>query len=605
MHLPRIVLMLACLCLAVPAWALAPTEVFSQAGANVAVLETFDAQGQRLGAYSATVVAAERLVATCDVLETAAALRVAAGSGSLDARVLARDRERNLCLIQASGLGALPLARRSRALPVGNRVFALSNALGLGVGISEGVVSGIRSFPAGDYIQFSAPISPGSEGGALVDDDGRLVGVIDYRRRDGQNVNFASTAAWVDQIEVRAAASEARLKRFDRAMALSAQQDWNALQRMAVAWADEEPEAADAWRFFLAAARGRGEGEAELRGWRALYRIDPSSAETGVGLGRALMAGGRTREALDLARQLQSAHPEEATGWLFLGQAQQASGLAAESEQSYRRAVELDPWLIDAYRSSALLAQARGDSKTAIAVWGRLSGLYANQLWPRLGLVSAYLTAGKPAKAWAVLAQVAESEAGRDADGALVWYWKGATLARLGCPEQAIKAYRESLDRRPASADWALAGIGFALAEMRRFPEAIDAFRAAAQAAPANDEWRYQLAVNLKDGGRAGEALAITTDLLAKKPDAARNWRQHGFILAVLGRAAEAIPAMEKSLQIESRQAKLWGALIETYQVTGRHEDARRAYEQLRAIDGEIAGEIYRSVILPYEGKAQ
>jgi tetratricopeptide (TPR) repeat protein len=486
-------------------------------------------------------------------------------------------------------------------LPVGSRVFALSNALGLGIGISEGVVSGIRSFPAGNYVQFSAPISPGSEGGALVDEGGRLVGIIDYRRRDGQNVNFASAAEWIGEIEARAAASEARLKRFDRAMALSKKQQWSDLQATASAWSSEEPEATDAWRFVVAAAKGQGKVDAELQGWKALYRIDPSSAETGIGLGRALMTSGKVQEALDLARRLLAMHQEDASCWLFQGRAQQASGQPVDAEQSYRRAVELDPWLIEAYRDIAVLAQTRGDSKTAIAVWRRLSGLYSNQLGPRIGLVNAYLAAGKPDRAWLALGQIADG----DADNPLVWYWKGVTLARLGCPEQALQAFRKSLEYKLSNTDWAWAGIGLALAGMHRFPEAIDAFRSAARIAPDNDEWRYQLAINLKDGGRAGEALMITTDLVGKKPEEAKNWRQHGFVLAVLGRAAEAITPMEKSLQMDPRQAKLWAALIETYQVAGRREDAKRAYDQLRGIDGAMAEETYRSVILPFEERSQ
>jgi tetratricopeptide (TPR) repeat protein len=537
----------------------------------------------------------------CNVLEAAATLRVESASGSLDARVLARDRERNLCLIAAPGFVVAAIPRASQAPAVGSRVFALSNALGLGVGISEGVVSGIRRFPAGDYVQFSAPISPGSEGGALVDEGGRLVGIIDYRRRDGQNVNFASTASWIGEIEARAIASEVRLKRFDRAMELVTQQQWGTLRTMAANWSAEEPDAADAWRFVVAAARGGGDGEAELQGWYALHRIDPSSTDAGVGLGRALIAGGKTRAALDLARQLLAVQQEDASCWLLLAQALQASGEAKEAEQSYRRAVELDPWLTEAYRGIALLAQARGDSKAAIDIWRRLSGLSANQLGPQLGLAVAYLTAARPARAWSALGRVADNEA----DSAIVWYWKGVTLAALGCPEQAVQAYRASLDRKLPNADWAWAGIGSARAAMRRFPEAIAAYRSAVEAAPAVDEWRYQLAINLKDGGRADEALPITTGLVATKPEEAKNWRQHGFALAVLGRAAEAIPAMEKSLQIDSRQAKLWGALIESYQIAGRREDARRAYDQLRGIDGSMAETLYRSAILPYEERAQ
>ena len=588
---------LASLCLANPADALEPTQLFAQTSPAVVVLETFDEQGQRLGSYSATVIEPERLVAVCDVLEPAATIRVAAKAGDVTARVAARDRERNLCLISAPGLAAAPIPLLTLPPPVGSRVFAVSNALALGVGISEGVVSGIRDFPTGAYVQFTAPISPGSEGGALVDDGGRLVGVIDYRRRDGQNVNFASAAQWIGEIEQRATASESRLKRFDHGMALAKKQQWDDLQALTSSWLKEEPAAKDAWRFVVAAARGQGNAEAELQGWQALYRIDSSSTEAGTALGHALMASGKLQEALDLALQLNAAHLEDAQCWLFLGHAQQASGQMAEAEQSYRRAVELDPWLIEAYRSTAVLAQMRGDSKTAIAVWKRLSGLFSNQLWPRTGLAGAYLAAGHPPLAWSTLGQVADS----DADNALVWYLKGATLARLGCPEQAIQAYRKSLAHKLASADLAWAGIASTLAEMRRFPEAIAAMRSAVQAAPGNDEWRYQLAIILKDGGRAGEALAITAELVAKTPAESKHWRQHGFVLAVLGRTAEAIPAMEKSLQIESRQAKLWAALIECYQIVGRRDDAKRAYEQLRSIDGTMAESTYREAILPYE----
>ncbi len=604
MHTPHAATSLACLALAGPAMALDASQIFARASAAVAVLESFDENGGRLGAHSATVVGPELLVASCEALEAAATLRVSTkgtGAAGVAASATARDRERNLCLLAAPGLGAAALPRRTGALAVGSKVFALSNALGLGVGISEGILAGSRRFPNGDYAQFSAPISPGSEGGALVDDAGRLVGIIDYRRRDGQNVNFAAAAQSIDEIVARAAAAAARLRRFDQAMALLKRQQWGPLHDMAAAWSEAEPDAADAWRFVVAAAKARADGAAELRGWQALRRIDPASADTGTGLGQALMAGGKPGEALALARQLQAAHPEDAGCWQLLGQAQQVLGQVAEADQSYRRAAELDPWLIDAYAGMARLAQLRGDGKAAVAIWARLAGLYPDQLRPRIGLVDAYLTANQPARAWAALARLAEA----DADSALAWYLKGIVLHRLDCPEQAAQAFRNSLERKLPGADQAWAGIGYAMAVRQRWPEAIAAFRAARQAAPDNDEWAYQLAIALKDGGRAPEALTLTAALVAKAPEQAQHWRQHGFVLAVLGRPAEAIPAMQHSLEMDPRQAKLWHALIETYQVAGRRDDARRAYERLRAVDGAKAEGAYRAVILPYEEQAQ
>jgi tetratricopeptide (TPR) repeat protein len=318
-------------------------------------------------------------------------------------------------------------------------------------------------------------------------------------------------------------------------------------------------------------------------------------------LGQALLASGRVKEALELGKQLVAEHREFAKARWLLARGYQLSGALSEAEVSYREAIALDPWLVEAYPGLAALAQARGDSVTAISIWSRLSGLYPNVLKPRIGLVQAYLAAGKAAHAYSALEKLPE----KDKDGAAAWYWRGVVLARLERPEAAVQAYRKSLDRQFDSADVAWAGIGYAMAEMKRHPEAIAAFESAIKTNPGNEDWRYQLAINLKDGGRAGEALAITTSLTEKARDTAHYWRQHGFVLSVMGRLQEAIPAMERSLQLEPRQPKLWSALIEASQAAGRRTEARDAYQKLRAIDVKAAENMYRSHILPYEDMAR
>ncbi len=42
-----------------------------------------------------------------------------------------------------------------------------------------------------EYIQFSAPASPGSSGGALLNENGQLIGIITSQHKKGQNINFA------------------------------------------------------------------------------------------------------------------------------------------------------------------------------------------------------------------------------------------------------------------------------------------------------------------------------------------------------------------------------------------------------------------------------
>lgn len=580
-----------------PAWALSPQEVFTRAAPAVAALEVRDSAGRLLGVYSATRIGEQQFVAVCDVLEQAHTLQLTAPPAP--ARIVARDRERNLCLLEVEAPAAPPLALQNQAPVVGSKVFAISNALGLGVGISEGVVSGLRHFAGGDYIQFTASISPGSEGGALVDAQGQLLGIIDYRQRDGQNVNFASFATWTQEITPRAAAQAEQLQRFDAANALLQQEKWLELEALSRTWRQEQPDNADAWRFASAAAAGLKNTAAELAAWRQRYRISPAQLDAGTGLGAVLLAQNLPKEALAHARQLLAQHQESAQAHLLLARAQQATGARQEAEASYQQALTLNPWLIGAYQGLADLAQARGDTATAIGIWTRLSGLYPAAFEPRIQLVRAYLAANQAARAYSTLDKLPEA----DRDTAAAGYWRGVVLMRLDCPEAAVQAYRNSLERQFSNPDWAWGGIGEAMADMKRYPEAIRALESARQANPDNDTWTYQLGVYLKDGGRASEALPIAMALTEKDPESAWYWRLRGRTLGALARPLEAIPAIERSLQLAPQQVSQWEALVQLNQMLGRRPQAREAYQKLRALNAAAAETMYRGYILPFEGE--
>ena len=76
-----------------------------------------------------------------------------------------------------------PIALAEMWLDAGAPVCALSNAFGLGTGITCGVVSTCKRFGVGfnhteDFIQTDASVNPGASGGALVDPEGRLGGML-------------------------------------------------------------------------------------------------------------------------------------------------------------------------------------------------------------------------------------------------------------------------------------------------------------------------------------------------------------------------------------------------------------------------------------------
>lgn len=96
-------------------------------------------------------------------------------------------------------LALIRIEKTSKAIPVykkddivrGKKVVAIGSPLGLINTVSDGIVSGFREFDTMDMIQFTAPTSPGSSGGALLDMQGNLIGIVTSAFQEGQNLNLA------------------------------------------------------------------------------------------------------------------------------------------------------------------------------------------------------------------------------------------------------------------------------------------------------------------------------------------------------------------------------------------------------------------------------
>lgn len=75
---------------------------------------------------------------------------------------------------------------------VGENIYALGSPLGLTGTMSSGIVStDSRIIDQVDYIQITAPISPGNSGGPLINEYGEVVGINTMHYIDGQSLNFA------------------------------------------------------------------------------------------------------------------------------------------------------------------------------------------------------------------------------------------------------------------------------------------------------------------------------------------------------------------------------------------------------------------------------
>lgn len=88
-------------------------------------------------------------------------------------------------------LRPLPIYRGERKLVRGQKVVAIGSPLGLFNSVSDGIIAGFRVIENVDMIQFTAPISSGSSGGALLNMYGEVIGISTAGFDDGQNINLA------------------------------------------------------------------------------------------------------------------------------------------------------------------------------------------------------------------------------------------------------------------------------------------------------------------------------------------------------------------------------------------------------------------------------
>lgn len=82
--------------------------------------------------------------------------------------------------------------RESDDIAEGDKVIVIGNPAGLTGTVSDGIVSGFRTkFLGIPLIQITAPISPGSSGSPVLDENGEVIGVATLTNSQGQNLNFA------------------------------------------------------------------------------------------------------------------------------------------------------------------------------------------------------------------------------------------------------------------------------------------------------------------------------------------------------------------------------------------------------------------------------
>ncbi|MBV9298283.1 MAG: DegQ family serine endoprotease [Verrucomicrobia bacterium] len=156
------------------------------------------------GLGSGVIVSPDGYILTNNhVVNNASEIEVTLNDGRhFTAKVIGTDPQTDVALVKinAENLPALTLTDSSK-VEIGDVVLAIGNPFGIGQTVTKGIVSAKdRTTSANgdeDFIQTDAAINPGNSGGALVDTDGRLIGInssILTRSGGNQGIGFAVPA---------------------------------------------------------------------------------------------------------------------------------------------------------------------------------------------------------------------------------------------------------------------------------------------------------------------------------------------------------------------------------------------------------------------------
>ena len=166
------------------------SDIIESAVKSVVTIKTDLAQG------SGFVIASEGYVVTnAHVMEGAKAAIVITYDGtSHQVSLVGADTEMDVALLKiADDYTPLDLGN-SDDTQVGEKVIAIGNPLGLQFSVTEGIVSGIHREGINgveSYVQTDAALNPGNSGGPLINKQGEVIGINNFKVGNSESLGFA------------------------------------------------------------------------------------------------------------------------------------------------------------------------------------------------------------------------------------------------------------------------------------------------------------------------------------------------------------------------------------------------------------------------------
>jgi len=329
---------------------------------------------------------------------------------------------------------------------------------------------------------------------------------------------------------------------------------------------------------------GMAEPEKGLELVRRAIELDPGFAAAHALEGELLLR--RFQESRDEAeleraagacRSGVSAAPELPAAHLCLARAQGQLGRLMEAVPSYLRVIELAPGSPDAYEELRQVYLQLGLPEAAERSWRRVIEGHPDH-WAGYAYLGSYFFDSNRFTEAVEHYTAALALAPNNALGHL---FVGNAHLLLGRHEEARSAYQRSLAIRPSSG--AYSNIGNVYMELRRFPEAIEAFEQAAELAELPEE-RCPVHANLARAyywapGRRGEARGAfevaarsCRERIETHGDSAGGWQWLAYSMAALRDREESLAALDKAQSLAPARAHNLEFAARVYNLLGERE---------------------------------
>ena len=189
--------------------ALTTEQIAKKALAATVYLEMKDSTGTTLGFGSGFFVKPNQIATNFHVIEGAAqgtAKLVGKDTQYQIEGIVATDKDNDLAILKVTADGVTPLSLGdSDTVDIGAKVYVAGNPKGLEGTFSDGLISRRERYPK-KRLQMTAPISPGSSGGPVLNSKGQVIGisVSVHRALDAQNLNFAIPSNYLKALLAKA-----------------------------------------------------------------------------------------------------------------------------------------------------------------------------------------------------------------------------------------------------------------------------------------------------------------------------------------------------------------------------------------------------------------